>query len=218
MNRTIRTAGLRLAMASRRRSGAALLGIAVLAGCASISQVHLHTLMAPEPPARSAAAATLGPDDGPPIVLETVRVPAQVDQAQWLVGMPDGTLALLENERWASPLPDELRDALREILMRRFGAIESAAGTSAARLWRVRVEVSRFESAPGQARLEVTWTLFPRNSAGTPLRCLASLQESAAVGMTGIAAAHRRAVGRLGDAIGEQLLALQRGGPGRCPA
>jgi len=34
--------------------------------------------------------------------------------------------------------------------------------------------------------------------------------------MPALAQAHRRAVMRLGDAIGEQLIALQRGEPGRC--
>ena len=176
--------------------------------------------MAAEPPVR-ANVAPAAMEDGPAILFEAVRVPAQVDQAQWLVRVADGSMVLLEQERWASPLADELREALREILVRRYGAVEGAGATGAeARAWRVRVDVSRFESTPGLARLEATWTLTPRKaSAGPALRCVAHLEQAAANdSMNALAAAHREAVLRLGDAIGEQLLALQRGAAGRCPA
>jgi hypothetical protein len=147
-----------------------------------------------------------------------VHVPAQVDQPQWLVRVADGSLLLLEQERWASAPPDEMREALRETLVRRYGATEPTPATPAdAQRWNLRVDVSRFESALDRVRLEATWTLVraPAAPAGA-LRCIALLEEAGDGSMNGIAAGHRRAVVRLADAIGEQLLVVARGGAGRC--
>ncbi len=52
-------------------------------------------------------------------------MPAQVDQPQWLVQLGDDSLAVLEQERWASPLRDEFRQALLEELIVGQGAIDA---------------------------------------------------------------------------------------------
>ncbi len=198
----------------RRRLWAAWLLVGCV-GCASPPAVHLHTLMPAERPQPRDGVAVAA---GPAVLVEAVKVPAEVDQPQWLIRMPDGTLALLESERWAAPLADELRQALREILSQRYGAVEAPPGDPATPSWRLRVEVTRFESSPGEARLESTWTLTQRTSKAPALRCTTYLQESAGGGMAALAEAHRRAVARLGDLIGEQLVGLQKGEPGRCPS
>jgi uncharacterized lipoprotein YmbA len=144
-------------------------------------------------------------------------VPAQVDRPQWLVHLDDDSLALLEQERWAAPLTDELRQALLEILRTRFGAIEARSLEPGAPSWRIRLDVSRFETRPYQTRIDATWSLQSTASRTPALRCASSLQESASGGMPALAQAHRRAVGRLASAIGSRLVALQRGEPGRCP-
>lgn len=191
------------------------LGLA-LAGCATPTAPRYHTLLPAEAPVPLAGAG-VGTSTGPAIFLEPVRVPVQVDQPQWLVRMADDSLALLEQERWASPLRDEFRLALREILARRFGAVETRSAAPGVPLWRVRVDVTRFESMPGEARLEATWSLTPRSAEAPALRCPVFLRESAGPGMPALAAAHRRAVSRLGDAIGKGLLASQQGAPAHCP-
>ena len=197
-----------------RSLGAGLL--LVCAGCASPPAVHLHTLMPVERPVPLQGAAAEG--SGPAIDLEPVRVPAQVDQAQWLVRLPDDTLALLEQERWAAPLPDELHQALLEIFRLRFGAVDTRALAAGLPYWRIGVTITRFETAPGEARLESVWALTPRSARAPALRCTSYFRESAGAGVPALAEAHRRAIARLGDAIGEQLLALQRGASGRCPS
>ena len=201
-----------------RRTLVALASLA-LAACAATPTVHLHTLMPPETLSRAALASS-APGDAPLVSVETVRVPAQADQLQWLVRTADGSLVLLEQERWAGPLPDELREALREILARRYGALEPTPTTPTdARRWSLRVDVSRFESAPDRVRLEATWSLTRTlPSPASALRCIALLEEAGDGSMNGIAAAHRRAVLRLADAIGTQLLVLNRGGAAACPA
>lgn len=192
------------------------LALLACAGCASPPPVHFHTLMGIERPLPRAGVPSALP--GPAILLEAIKVPAQVDQPQWLVRLPDDTLALLEQERWASPLPEELHQALLEILTLRFGALDVRSPGAGVAQWRIRIEVTRFESWPGEARLESAWSLAPRGPDAPVLRCRSYFRESAGAGMAALAAAHRRAVARLGDAIGEELLALQRGERGSCPA
>src|SRR5664279_1935015 len=98
----------------RRASAGAL--SALLAACGSAPVTHWHSLMPEAVPAAGAIAPA--PAKEPIVVeLEAVRLPTQVDQPQWLVRLPDGSLAVLEQERWASSLRDELRDALLETLI-----------------------------------------------------------------------------------------------------
>ncbi|MEP7056182.1 MAG: PqiC family protein [Caldimonas sp.] len=184
--------------------------------CASPPVVHLHSLLGAERPAPRDGSS---PGRGAVILLEPIRVPTQVDQPQWLIRLPDDTLALLEQERWASPVRDELHQALLEILTLRYGAVDARSEAKpASPPTRIRVEVTRFELRPGEAGLEGTWLIMPGAGDAAGLRCTSSLRESAGAGMTALAEAERRAVVRLGDAIGTQLQALQRGEAGQCPA
>ncbi len=184
----------------------------VVAGCASPPQTRLHTLM----PAQSVARAAVASGISLPIVLEPIRIPAQVDQPQWLVRMPDESLAILEQERWAAPLQDELRQALLEELGGRFGTVEAVAGTASP--WRIRLDLRRFESLPGrEARIEGSWLLSSSDARGPGMRCDWRFTEAAAGGMPALAAAHRLAVVRLADALGESLRKLSRGEAATCP-
>ncbi len=75
--------------------------------------------------------------------------------------LPDDSLAVLEQERWASPLRDELREALLEQLASGYGAVDSRAAVAGPGApVRIAVDVRRFESLPGrEARSEGSWTL-----------------------------------------------------------
>ncbi|MCE9661653.1 MAG: PqiC family protein [Burkholderiales bacterium] len=189
----------------------ALAALLALAACStSPPPTRLHTLMPAEPTPRDPAvrAAPLF------VVLEPIRLPAQVDQPQWLVRLPDESLASLEQERWASPLRDELRQALLEQLGARFGIVEGRGATPPLR---VALELRRFDSVPGrEARIEAAWSVVPAN-AGATLRCTLLVREGASGGMPELAAAHRRAAVRLAAAIGASVVALQAGSPA-CPA
>ena len=187
-----------------------VIALLALAACsASAPPVRLHSLMPAELALREAVRPAIA------IALEPIRVPAQVDQPQWLVRLPDDSLAALEQERWASPLSDELRQAMLEELGARYGAIEgrSAAGVS---VLRVGVEVRRFDSFPGrEARIEAIWTVSV-GAAAPVLQCAALMREPATAGLPALAAAHRRTVVRLADAIGASLVAV-RGPAPACP-
>jgi uncharacterized protein len=188
---------------------------ALLAGACSTPKLteRFHTLL----PAERAAAASA---TAIPIEMPPVAVPAQVDHAQWVVRQPDDSLLMLEQDRWAAPLRDELRGAIVERLTSQWGAIDvRGVAQPAPAVWRVRVDVQRFESIPGrEARLEATWSLSVSQRGGSmPLVCRTALVEQpAADGIPGLAAAHRRAAVRLADEIGARLKALQAGEPARC--
>jgi uncharacterized protein len=190
---------------------------AAIAACGTAPPVHLQTLMpaALSPRDESAAASRAAL----PVVLEAVSLPAQVDQPQWLVRLPDGSVATLEQERWASPLRDEFRQALLEELVVHVGIVEARTRLPGAALpVRIAVDVRRFDSIPGQeARIEGSWTLTSGAATVLPWHCEWLLREPADAGVAALAAAHRRAVVRLADGIGNSLLAMQRGEPLECP-
>jgi uncharacterized lipoprotein YmbA len=113
-------------------------------------------------------------------------------------------------------LRDEMRQALLEELDAR-GVVEARGGV-AARPPRVGIDVRRFESLPGrEARIEGAWTIQPGRPGVEAVRCEWLLREAAAPGMPALAAAHRRAVVRLADAIGDGVAASIRGAPVPCP-
>jgi len=203
-------------MMPRSRSLAALSLAALLAlGACSTSAppTRLHTLMPAEPTPREPTIVGRAPVF---LSLEPIRLPAQVDQPQWLVRLPDESLASLEQERWASPLGDELRQALLEQLAARFGIVEgrSTAPQAAAPL-RVALELRRFDSVPGrEARIEGGWSV----AGPAALRCSFFIREPATGGMAELAAAHRRAVARLAGAIGASLVGTPPASAPACPA
>lgn len=185
---------------------------ALLAGCGSVQPPRYHSLMpAPSSTARPVAAAgSLAWEVSP------VAVPAGVDQPQWVVRTADGSLAVLEQERWIAPLGEEIRAAVTDRLTQVVGAPAAAAATG--RRWRIRIDVQRFESAPGrEARIEATWTLASDAEAATPLRCHSEfVQPLAASGYLALAKGHQQAASQLADAIASALKAVTAGQAATC--
>jgi uncharacterized lipoprotein YmbA len=162
---------------------------------------RFHTLL----PAEHEAAAAVTPLIA--IDMARVSVPAQVDHPQWAVRQPDGSLRLLEQERWAAPLADELRAALVDRLAVRWGVMDVRGLGPARAAWRVRVEVERFESMPQrEARLEAAWSVSPATGDGPAMVCHTALTEAVHEGgAPALAQAHQRAAQRLADEIGERV-------------
>jgi uncharacterized lipoprotein YmbA len=188
-----------------------LMSCALVAGCSSTPAPRFHSLLSTEPATRDAALPPL------PLDLATVGVPPAVDQAQWVVRMPDDSLRILEQEQWVAPLRDEIRAALFERLAQRFGAVDSRV-QPAPDAWRVKVDVQRFESIAGkEVWLDAVWSAQPGSRKAAPLVCRSSLREPVAGDLSALAAAHRRVVAKLADDIGNRLVALHNGAAVRCP-
>ena len=191
---------------------AVALAMAFVAGCASTPATRYHSLLSTD--AASARDAGLPPL---PVHLAAVRVPASVDQQQWVVRLGDDSLRVLEGEQWVSPLRDELHAALFERLAQRYAAVDARSVPGQPAL-RVTVEVQRFESIAGkEVWLDSLWSAQADGAKTVALLCRSSLREPAAGELPALAAAHRRAVVRLADQIGSQLLALANGAGTRCP-
>lgn len=157
-----------------------------LAACSSSPVTRFHTLRA-DPPAGAQSMATTAAR--PPWEV-SVTVPPQVDTPQWVVQRADGTLAVLEHDRWVASLADEIRTALEDGLL----AVRAAPT-------RVAVDVRRLDARLGrESRLEAAWTLTLPD--GRKLRCEVVLVEPAAGGLVEMAAAHRAAIAALARRIG----------------
>lgn len=205
-------------MTSRRWSLAACAATLLLAGCSSPPPVRFHSLLPP-----AAAAAPMAPAGGAlRVVVAPVTVPAAVDQPQWLVRRGDDTLQALEEDRWASPLRDELRAALRDGLAARWGVVDGQVAAAvgappAPPSWRVVVELLRLDARPSRdTLLEARWQILPPRAVA-PLVCDFRVREPVqGDGTVPLAEAHRRAVARLTDDIGRQLRALAGGASAVC--
>jgi len=195
------------------RAGLAI-GVLTLAACGTPPPTHVHSLMPTEIVARPGNP----PAAGVVLRLEQIRVPAQVDQPQWLVQLGDDSMAVLEQERWASPLRDEFQQALLEELIVGQGAVDARTQPTAGAAARVAIDLRRFDSLPGrEARIQGSWTITG-SDARNASRCEWLIREPASGSYPALAAAHRRAVARLGAAIGEVLGRMRRGEAAACPA
>ncbi|PHX51556.1 hypothetical protein AO354_40170, partial [Pseudomonas syringae pv. syringae] len=127
-----------------------------------------------------------------------------------VVRQGNGSLAILDTERWGSPLGDEFHDALTPQLERRFGSRDMAGlpKNSDQPTLSLRTDVRRFESMPGNyALIDVVWTLGLREAGATAgskrqsLTCSSVIREQAGEGMENLIMAHQKAVAQLADKI-----------------
>lgn len=176
-----------------------------LTACSS-PQTRYYTLIAPMGKAQ-APAVQAAPFQ---FEMQPVLMPVQVDQPPLVVRQGNGTLGILDTERWGSPLGDEFHDALTAQLERRFGGRDMAGlpKDSGRPVLSVRTDVRRFESAPSNyALIDVVWTLSLRDAGALSggkrrnLTCSSVISRPAAEGMDNLIAAHQKAVAELADAI-----------------
>jgi uncharacterized lipoprotein YmbA len=172
-----------------------------LAACATEPATRFHSLL----PAPGAPASAAGPVSVTPLwELLPLKVPAQLENPQWVVRLADDTLALLEYDRWIAPLADEMRAAVALRLVSALGA--DAPALAPDRPWRIAIEIGRFDAALGRAvQLEAEWTLQAGGGRAPALRCRAAFAQPVGAGMSALAQGQRAAVARLGDAVAASL-------------
>ena len=198
-----------------------------VSSCATPPSVRFHSLLTMDSGER--ITPSVSQRAGFAVNLTTVTIPAQVDQPQWLVRNTDGSLSLLEQERWVAPLRGELRAALLDRWSHAWGAhaVQVAAkdalktpSSEAAKAasWLVNLDVTRWEAVPGrEVKLESRWTL---RAGPMVLSCHSVIREEASsesgAFALALAASHRRAVLRLADEMASRINASQRGEPLVC--
>lgn len=197
------------------------LGIAcalALAGCAS-DQIHYHTLMA-EPPAQVSAPAA--PSAAYTLEVLPVGLPALVDREELVVRQGE-RLAIIDGERWAGTLGDEVHNTLAARLQADLGAQDVAGLVPSAQtpVLRVKLMVRDFQSAPGRyALLEADWSLTRSDKPQVDHPVCHSRFSVPPVdgGFGGLTAAHRQALGLLATQIAQTARAWMAGGAPACVA
>jgi uncharacterized lipoprotein YmbA len=179
-----------------------------LSGCGSPPKTSYYTL-APHggpPPAAVAqpASSPIGVTVGP------VTLPDLVDRPQLVVRTAENQVALLDLHRWAEPLKREIPRVLAGHLSRLLGTPRVSVyptGPGGPGDVRVRVDIQRFESVPGQeAVLEAFWSVSPPSGAGEPRSGRWMVRVPVAgPGYEALVAAHGVALERLGEELAAQI-------------
>lgn len=200
------------------RLGLILGAVALQAACAS-KQIHYHALMPIDQGNVIPAGAAVAPA---PFALEIlpIGVPAQVDR-QELVVRQGGELVILEGERWAATLGDEMRETLGVLLQRRLGAgdVSGLVSPGDIPVLRVKVMVRQFELVSGQyALMDADWNLARADKADVArLLCHSHLRVAAPESYAALVAAQQGLI----DALTEQVAGAARiwmvAGANACP-
>jgi uncharacterized lipoprotein YmbA len=191
-----------------RLVGAASL-IAVLGACSS-APVHFHTLVPSSAPMASVAAPFV-------IDVQAVGVPPQVDQPSMVLRHGATGVSVLDGERWASPLGDEIRGALTADLSTRLGThdVHGLPHAKNDKVVRVQLDVRRFDSeVGGSATLEAGWSVRSGETAGAA--CASRASEPAGSTYDSLVEAHQRAIGQVADQIAAAVRAVAAGQSTTC--
>ena len=167
-------------------------------GCTS-APVRYYTLNAPPYKTMPASETPLAVD------VRVVRAPPQLNHAELMVRTGPTEVTLLENERWASPVRDEFKDALRRELQRRLSPMNGLR-PAWSRLT-LDIDVQHFEAELGRyALLDASWraTLSATGGPSSGARaasCTFEADENIHAGYTGMVEGYQREIAALAEAI-----------------
>lgn len=179
----------------RRAAVAWLMSVGV--GCSS-APIRYYTLT----PALDKSLPA--PQTTPAIDVRVVHIPAQLNRAGLMLRTGPAEVTLLENERWASPVHNEIKDALRIELQRRL----VMAGFSAAHVrLTLDIDVQHLEAELGQyALLQASWSgtlsASSQRLAGARITtCIFQADEKIGSSYAGMVEAYQREIAAFADAI-----------------
>ncbi|PLY99979.1 hypothetical protein CY652_23470 [Burkholderia sp. WAC0059] len=179
---------------------ASLVAFTLALGACASAPVHYYTLVSPA--TDSAVARQPAPFA---IDVLPVGIPALLDQQPLVLRQGDSDVAVLDNERWAAPLGDEVRTALSAELVHRLGVqdVTGLARPAGKSVLTVKLQVRRLDAWPGHGvQLEADWSLgFAGNADTAHLTCHSRLQEATSGGYADLVRAQQRVVVRLADQI-----------------
>lgn len=192
------------------------IGVLLSLPACSSPPVRYHTLVSP--------ALPVSPSTLVPFVIEMlpVGVPAQLDTQNVIIRSGNSSIAVLENDRWLSPLGDELQTALSTQITQRLGT-QDVAGLAREEdkpVVRILVQVRRFDSWPGNsAHLDANWSLSTRQ--GEERRrivCSSHLIQNATGDYTQLFAAWQDLLARMSTQITTTAIRWSASGTGTCPS
>jgi uncharacterized lipoprotein YmbA len=187
--------------------------LSVVVGCTS-APVRYYTLAAPPDRTLPASETTLSID------VRVVHTPPQLNRSELMVRTGPTEVTLLENERWASPVKDEIKDAVRLELQRRLGRMSGLrpAFTKVT----LDIDVQHLEAELGRYVLfEASWSATSsstgqRSNEARATICTFRADENVHTGYAGIVEGYQREIAALADAIVEVLTSPASGIDASC--
>ncbi len=190
---------------------------AVLTGCGTSPAPRYHALGGAAPAQVSGGARRL-------VEILPVAVPERLNREELVLTGDAGQLDVRDNDHWAAPLPDEIRQILTDTLWRRLWAADVyqapvASGSGGLPQYRLAFRIERFEAVPGRAAIvEGSWTArrLPQGASST---CRASITVSLPERTPEAAvAALSDGTGQLAGLVADGIGDLEQGGASACPA
>lgn len=193
------------------RALAASLGL-ILAACSTPTATHYYTLNPPALASQNAAHNLAGPV----LLLTHISLPEKVDRPQLVLREGSHQLRLLEQERWAEPLPSNFAAALAGHLqsqlpswqLQQRGQLATPQPTAGQVEYQLWLDVVSFDSQASRATLlEARWSL--RNKNGKTLASGQSHlpQDCNGCDIAGLVAAHQRSV----QALAQEIAVVAKG-------
>jgi uncharacterized lipoprotein YmbA len=177
-----------------------------LAACGSAPKTNYYTLAPGDDPRPAVVAQPASSPIG--VMVGPVTLPDVVDRPNLVVRTAENQVALLDQHRWAEPLKREIPRVLAGHLARLLGTPRVSVfpyGAAGSGDLRVRVDVQRFESVPGQeALLEVFWTVIPPTGERRAGHWTVHVPV-AGPGSDALVAAHGLALERLAEELAAQI-------------
>jgi uncharacterized protein len=176
----------------------ALALLVTVCACTS-APIRYYTLTPPPEKSMAASAPAIAVD------VRLVHTPALLNRSELMVRTGASEVTLLENERWASPLKQEIKDALRLELQQRLGrTTEMRPAFTALTL---DIEVQHFEAQLGRyAWFEASWSAV-LSASGAPSNdarrktCSFQADEGIHPGYAGIVAGYQQEIAALAESI-----------------
>lgn len=190
------------------RAVAGVVVCAALAACSS-PPARFHSLLGADTDgvAVSAPEQAQAPERAFFIDVAPVRVPSSVAGRRLVVQAGSGQVDVLEMDRWASPVADEIRAALSSGLASQTGAMDLHGLPSDGKrpIYRVAVDVQRFDAWRGShVLIDAVWTIRTAEDRQL-LTCRSAVQEDVSAGIDGVVEGHRRALKALASRIADAL-------------
>ena len=193
----------------------AALVVAALAGCSSSPPVIFYTLT--EIPSTTAISKTTAYE----ILVGPVTLPEMLDRPQLVTRATDTRVNVLEQQRWAAPLKSEvpriLAANLNQLLPEAAVTVEPQPSTGRP-LWRVAVEIQRFDAMPGSdVTIEALWSIQQGSGTDPKIGYSVLREPVSGPGYDALVASHAAAINALSREIAGAIQVL-RGTPATTPA
>jgi len=185
--------------------------VSVGVGCTS-APVHYYTLTSP-------AEVSPAPQTAFAIDVRVVHTPPLLHHAELMVRTGPTEMTLLENERWASPVNDEIKDAVRLALQRRLSGTSGFSPTFTKVT--LDIDVQHFEAELGRHALfaaswKATVSTGPRSDGARTTTCTFQADEKIRAGYDGMVVGYQQEIAALAQAIAIALTSSANGIDASC--